>query len=177
MSDENPVMNLMVLKEAQALSTEVEQPELQELYQTNPLIGAGGLLDTLSDNQQRFLVAKMYGSSDAAAARAVGVNVHTMYGWKQNDPEFRQVYEMVVNQPLEMAAHVSAFGFAKAVDKIAKMMDSNDVKVVMWAIEKMLTIASVGKQRIEVTHKKERNDDDMDRILRELEQRRNADSE
>lgn len=157
------------MKEQQ--SREIENPELEALYQTNPLIGAAGLLEELSDSQQRFLVAKMYGGSDASAARAAGVNVHTMRKWKSNDPEFMQVYRMVTEMPVEMAAQVSAFGFAKAVDKIAQMMDSNDVKVVMWAIEKMLNIASVGKQRIEVTHKNEVSDNDVDRILKRLEER------
>jgi len=166
---ENPIKALMELKETQ--SREIENPELETLYQTNPLIGAGGLIEGLTDDQQRFLVAKMYGGTDVAAARASGVNEHTMRNWKGNNAQFREVYDMVVDMPVEMAARVSAFGFAKAIDKIVRMMDANDIKVQMWAIEKILGIANVGKQRIEVTHKKEVAEDDVDRILQRLEER------
>lgn len=148
---------------------------LLPLYETNPLVGAGGLIDGLTDNQQAFLIAKMYGVTDAAAARQCGINEHTMRGWKQHDKEFMAVYEMVTQMPLEMAAKVSAFGFAKAIDKILRLMDAQDIKVVMWAIERMLSIASVGKQRIEVTHREEQGelkDDDFDRIVSEVERRR-----
>jgi len=147
-------------------------PELETLYTTNPLIGAGGLLEGLSDNQQRFLVAKMYGITDAAAARAISINPQTVYQWKTNS-DFKEVYTLVTEMPVEMAARASAFGFAKSIDKIAQMMDSQDVKVVMWAIEKMLSIAAVGKVRVEHTHKKELADDDVDRILQRLEAERN----
>lgn len=168
----NPLLNLMELKSQQ--SKEIENEELQVLYQTNPLIGAGGLIENLSDDQQRFLVAKMFGSTDVGAARACNINENTMRSWKQQDPEFKEVYRLVTTQPIEMAAQVSAFGFAKAIDSIVRMMDSNDIKVVQWAIERMLSIASVGKQRIEVTHKEDKgvSDQDVDVILNRLEQRK-----
>lgn len=162
-------------KEAQ--NKEIENEELKDLYETNPLIGAGGLLDELSDSQQKFLVAKMYGGSDASACRATGINYHTMRNWKDSDLAFQTVYKMVTEMPLEMAAKVSAFGFAKAIDRIVKMMDNPNDKMAAWAIEKMLQIANI-TQANQMRQRNERmggvDDNDVDRILKRIESERNG---
>lgn len=169
---DNPILALSQLKEEQSRAIQSEEVQ-NSLLTTNPLIGAGGLLDELNDHQQRLLIAKMYGGSDASAARAAKVNYSTLQGWKANDEAFKQVYKMVTEMPVQMASQVSAFAFAKAVDKIVTLMDAQNIAVQQWAIEKMLGIASVGKQRIEVTHRSEgANDDDVDAILDRVEKRR-----
>lgn len=136
----------------------------------HPLIYAGELVDRLTHKQEGFLVAKMYGMTDAAAARSVGVQPNTAYHWKQ-DEDFKRLYTLVIEEPVVMAAEVAAFGLTKAINQIVKMLDHPSVDVQQYAIDKLIKIGGLDKKRIEVTTKNV-SDDDIDRHLDAIERRR-----
>ncbi len=136
----------------------------------HPLIYAGELIDRLTHTQEGFLVAKMYGMSDAAAARSVNVKPGTAYHWKLNK-DFKHLYTLVTEQPVVMAAEVAAFGLTKAINQIVKMLEHPSVDVQQYAIDKLIKIGGLDKKRVEVTNKNV-SDDDIDRHLDAIERRR-----
>jgi hypothetical protein len=123
-------------------------------------------LDSLSGNQEKFLAIRVYGVSDAAAARAVGISPGTVYKWK-DDPEFRAIYDEVINNPVQFAAEVATFGLVKAINKLVALSDHNNIRVQQWAIDKLISIAGLEKQRVEVTR---RDEPDLDSLLDRLEE-------
>ena len=149
--------------------------DVEQSVTPNPLIGAGGLIETLNDNQEHFLVGKLYGLSDKQAAEACNISPNTAYSWKQHNENFRLVYDKVTTQPVIMAAEVTAFGLAKAIHKLLLMLDHQNVRVVQYAIDRLIDLGGITKSKVEVTHKSG-STDDLDDILERLEERR-AESE
>ncbi len=136
----------------------------------HPLIRASHLLDMLKPKQEDFLVAKLYGMSDAGAMRAIDMAPQTAYHWKQ-DPGFKEAYDLVTENPVVMAAEVVAFGLAKAMNQLVNMLDHPSIAVQQFAIEKLVAISGIQKQRMEVTHKNDPSDGDIDRLLDKLDER------
>lgn len=152
------------------LEQDIDSVQESSPFSVNPLIGAKGLIENLSDNQQRFLTAKLWGMTDAAAARAIEMTPATVYGWKTNDEDFKLVYDAVTTNPILMALETTAFGLAKAIGRLTDMLDHPNVRVVQYAIDKLIQIGGLEKTRMEVTH---RNDTgDIDAIVQRIEARR-----
>ena len=172
-----PANPLLALTQMMDDDTDLDHSEMniESLITPNPLIGAGGLIESLNANQEQFLVGKLYGLSDKQAAEASSISPATAYSWKQQNKDFRIVYEKVTTQPVIMAAEVTAFGLAKAIHKLVLMLDHTNVRVVQYAIDRLIDLGGVNKSRVEVTHKSG-NTGDLDDILERLEERR-AESE
>ena len=172
-----PANSLLALTQMMDDDTDLDHSEMniESLITPNPLIGAGGLIESLSATQEQFLVGKLYGLSDKQAAEASSISPATAYSWKQHNKDFRIVYEQVTTNPVIMAAEVTAFGLAKAIHKLVLMLDHTNVRVVQYAIDRLIDLGGVNKSRVEVTHKRG-NTGDLDEILERLEERR-AESE
>lgn len=167
--DQNPFALMKARMEEKDRQLELEQDDLKVLM--SPLIKLGNRLEGLSETQETFLVAKLQGARDSDAARAAGVAYSTAKGWKQ-DPDFRAIYDEVISGPVVFAMEMSAFALAKVVIKLSKWLDSGDPKLVMYAIDKLMSMGGLNRQAIEVTHREVKSREDVDDILNELDKRR-----
>ncbi len=142
-----------------------DQEGLTSILQTHPLIAGGDAVENLTPTQEIFLIGKLYGSTDRAAAIAAGVDPTTPLSWKKK-AEFKELYEEVVSNPVLMAANSVGFATAKAINRLIMLLDHNSVEVVQWAIGQLLMLSRVAVERKEVNVIHEL---DLDRALRELE--------
>lgn len=137
-----------------------EDEELEErdrlMVTPNPLIARSENLEGLSQNQENFLMAKLMGVTDKAAAEAAGISPHTAYGWKQKDENFREVYDAILNEPLEFSAGSLAYMVNKAMLHLSLLLDHKSTKVKQYAIDRIIDVAGLKKSRMEVTHSDER---------------------
>ena len=88
-----PANSLLALTQMMDDDTDLDHSEMniESLITPNPLIGAGGLIESLNANQEQFLVGKLYGLSDKQAAEASSISPATAYSWKQQNKDFRLV--------------------------------------------------------------------------------------
>lgn len=135
-----------------------------EVDKADPLIGLREVLESLSTNQERFLVAKLQGVSDAKAARKAGVSTTAVVKWKQNTL-FKTAYEQVTEYPVEMSAKFTAFTLAKAMLKLADMLDSNKIAVQQYAIDTIIRVTGADNKtkKVEVQHEYSRSE--VDRFI------------
>ena len=124
-------------------------------------------MEGITNKQEAVLVAKLYGASDARAARSAGVKPTTVMQWKKNNPRFKALYDEVLRGPLEFVESQLQFTTAKAMDKIARMLDHPDPRVAMFAIDKIIAIQGLANhtKRQEITVN---NREEVDGIIREL---------
>lgn len=124
-------------------------------------------MEGITDKQEAVLVAKLYGASDARAARSAGVKPSTVMYWKKNNPRFKELYDEVRLGPLEFAQSQLEFTTAKAMDKIARMLDHPDPRVAMFAIDKIIAISGIANhtKRQEITVN---NREEVDEVIRQL---------
>ena len=134
---------------------------------TSPLTKIHDKMEGITSKQEAVLVAKLYGATDAGAARTAGVRPTTVYNWKKTNPKFRELYNEVVSGPLEFARDQLEFTTAKALDKIARMLDHPDPRVAMFAIDKIIAISGVANhtKRQEITVN---NREEVDDVIRQL---------
>ena len=136
----------------------------ETLLTPNPLIKESLSVDALSQNQQRFLVAKLHGMTDSDAARAIGLTPSSTYAWKK-DPEYKKVYDGIVNDPLQFASEQITFATAKAVDRLISLLDHKSVAVVRYAIDKLVDLGGLSKpHRMEVLHTDATNREELDEL-------------
>lgn len=129
---------------------EDDQEGLRSIVTTHPLIAGGDAVENLSREQEIFLIAKLYGSTDKAGAEACGKAYTTVLSWKKKE-DFKQLYDQVVTSPVLMAANSVAFATAKAINILTSLLDHNSVEVVQWAIGQLLILSRVSVERKEVT--------------------------
>ena len=89
----------------------------------------------LSDDQQRFLLARMVCASDRAACKATLLSMGTVGGWKGHNLNFKAAYEVITKDPVAFALHVSRYLIAKAALEHMALMMHPSVRVRQWAIE------------------------------------------
>jgi len=169
---ENPLVALTALTQANQRSQEVET-SIAEGVRANPLIAAASALETLTDEQEQFLTYKLLGMSDKAAIKLVGMSEGSVQNWKHKE-DFKQVYDSVTQNPLMFAADITAFSTVKAIMKLTELLDHQNVNDVKYAIDTLLRIGGLSKERIEVTKKEEKSikGEDVDELIRAYEERK-----
>jgi hypothetical protein len=137
---------------------------------TNPLIKLRDRLGNLRKTQERFLISKLHGASDAAAARNAGVAPQTAYEWKKN-PEFRRIYDEVLDKPIEFIMESLQFTTARAMDKLSRLLEHPDLRYQMYAIDKIIQIGGLDNHTKKVEYTGRLKREDIDDIIDEIEKR------
>jgi len=138
---------------------------------TNPLIRLRDRLGGLRKTQERFLISKLHGASDAAAARSAGVTPGTAYAWKK-DSEFKRIYDEILEAPIEFVMESLQFTTARAMDKLSRLLEHPDLRYQMYAIDKVIQIGGLDNhtKRVEYTGRVKR--EDIDDIIDEIDRRK-----
>ena len=67
----------------------------------------------LTRDQWTFLAHRCGHATDAAAARAIGVNPRSVEGWKRRNALFHAAYQLILTEPVEFARQVVAVAGAE----------------------------------------------------------------
>ena len=114
----------------------------------NPLIIIGEeTLAQLSDDQQRFLLARIVCTSDSRAAASVGLSISTLSNWKNDNPEFIAAYKIVTTDPVSFALTLNRSIVAKAAVEHMSLLAHPNARVRQWAIELAYKNQNMGTDR------------------------------
>lgn len=171
----NDLISLKEVLDLQVKAEETLPEEEMDLLPVNPnpLIGLKERLNHLSSNQQKFLIAKLHGTSDAAACRAIGILPSNAYRWKAESPDFREAYDYVTQNPVIVASDATMYALNKALSRLFQMLDHPSMEVRRFAIEKIISISGIEKSRVEVEHKSG-SGGDLDDLRRQLDELRQS---
>jgi len=101
--------------------------------------------DQLTHCQHRFLAELPFCQSEAEAARKVGVDRTTAWGWKQ-DPVFVDALERTREANLAASRERLVDGLAKAIEAILGLLDSKNPNIRLKAALAVLDRAGLGPE-------------------------------
>ncbi len=96
------------------------------------------LLDQLSFDQKRFVIARQEYMTDREAAEAIGIRSNLPAEWKCRGAPIDQVLDLMVHDGIVMALHLRRKALAKAMAIKAGGLDSNDERVRQGAASELI---------------------------------------
>lgn len=84
------------------------------------------LLDKLTIDQIRFVVARQQFASDKEAAEEVGVKPNTVYGWRHDGAPIDKAIRMLASDGIVLARHILRQNLAKAMLVKVGGLDEDD---------------------------------------------------
>ena len=84
------------------------------------------ILEQLSFDQKRFIIARQETSTDKEAAEAIGIKPETVYRWRQEQSPIDEALSLMAHDGLVMALHLRRKSLAKAMAIKVGGLDEED---------------------------------------------------
>ena len=104
--------------------------------------------DEISDRQRAVLELIASGSTDTAAAAAIGVNRRTIYRWRIEDARFREQLDRRRQELYHRATDRLRSMLGNALDVLDKHLADKYAPTALRAAQNLLALAAVGKAAV-----------------------------
>ena len=107
------------------------------------------LVDQLTENQQKFLLARMAMSTDVAAAKYIGIQRENVVRWKQESESFVRAYKVIRSDPVKFALLVNRQIVQRAAIEHMQLLRHPNIRVRQWAIDLAYRNQGMGKEKVD----------------------------